>query len=598
MCDAVRHRGPDDEGYFREGNGRAALGHRRLSIIDLASGHQPVFNEDGRVGVIFNGEIYNFLELREELEARGHRFSTRSDTEVIVHLYEEMGPACVQRLRGMFAIALWDGRTDELFVARDRVGKKPVYYALVDGTLYLASEIQALYGIPGLSKEIDYEALDLYLTYSCIPSPHSIYKAIRKLPPAHSLLFNARGLTLTRYWQPDYRRKTTLDYEGAKRELLRILSDAVRLRLISDVPLGAFLSGGVDSSAIVALMSRLSESRVKTFSIGFPDDDFNELAYAGQVARLYKTEHHEFMVEPRRLDVLSDIVRHYGEPYGDSSAVPTWHLSRVTRQHVTVALNGDGGDELFGGYFWYRVIHQFDQASNPVSRWLAQQLHRAGAGLLPRRIGRGLELLALSDAQRFQALRSYISARDRGALYHEDFRRRIAVGAEEYIYRLYDQSMPCDYDRSFAADFLSYLPEDLLVKVDRASMAHGLECRSPFLDQELVDFAASLPAAWKIDGGRSKRILKDAVGDWFPPGFMDRRKMGFAVPVGKWFRGELKPFIEAKLVHGPLRRLPLFNQGAIENMLAEHFAHGRDHETRIWNLLMLALWFEEYGANG
>lgn len=597
MTGALRHRGPDDEGYFLDPKGKVALGHRRLSIIDLSTGHQPVFNEDGRLAVVFNGEIYNYLELRSELEKKGHRFSTRSDTEVILHLYEERGADCVERLRGMFAFALWDGRNDELFLARDRAGKKPIYYAVADGVFYFASEIQALYEIPEISKEIDDDAIDLYLTYSYIPSPYSIYRAIRKLPPAHYLRFNADGLTVGRYWRPDYSRKIRIDYEEAKQELVRILSRSVELRLISDVPLGAFLSGGIDSSAVVALMSRFSSQPVKTFSIGFPDKEYNELAYARQVAERFRTEHHEFMVEPNHLDVLFEIVRHYGEPYGDSSALPTWYLSRITRKYVTVALNGDGGDELFGGYAWYPVIHRFNQAAHPISRKLIRYLHPLGKGLLPRRINRGFELLEQGEAERFQTLRSYMDRAQRGALYHEQFRRRLRGRAEEYLCQLYDETLPDDYDRSFCADFLSYLPEDLLVKVDRASMAHGLECRSPFLDQELVEFSCGLPPEWKIQGGRSKRILKDAVADWFPDGFLDRPKMGFSVPIGKWFRGELKPFIWDKLLQGPLTRRSLLDAESVKALLMEHERGLRNHETRLWNMLMLSLWFEAYGAS-
>jgi len=591
---ALRHRGPDDEGYFRSTDRKAILGHRRLSIIDLESGHQPIFNEDGRIAVIFNGEIYNYLELKSELETKGHTFSTLSDTEVIVHLYEEMGPDCVKRLRGMFAIAIWDGRKDELFLARDRVGKKPLYYAAMNGILYFASEIQALYEIPDVSKEVDYSAIDQYLTYSYIPSPYSIYKGIRKLSQAHCLTFNEKGLTVSRYWKPDYHRKIELDYEEAKRELVRILSEAVRLRLVSDVPLGAFLSGGVDSSAIVALMSRLSDRPVRTFSIGFPDKEYDELAYANEVASRYHTDHQEFIVEPNRLEDLSAIVRHYGEPYGDSSAVPTWHLSRLTRQHVTVALNGDGGDELFGGYPWYRVIHEFNRVSCPISRWLASVLWQKGKSYLPRRFKRALELLSYTERQRFQALRSFVSASDRESLYHEQFRRRLSAEADGYLAALYDESIPYDYDRSFCTDFLSYLPDDLLVKVDRASMAHGLECRSPFLDCELVDFACSLPPIWKIQRGKTKKILKEAVEDWFPKGFVDRPKMGFTVPIGKWFRGELKSFIWDKLVSGSLPQMALLETDAIKTLLTEHFEGVRNHEAKIWNIFMLSLWFEEY----
>lgn len=598
MTHALRHRGPDDEGCFKEPLGRAALGHRRLSIIDLTSGHQPVFNEDRQVAIVFNGEIYNFQELRPALEATGHRFSTHSDTETIVHLYEEMGAECVTRLRGMFAFAIWDGRRNEVFIARDRVGKKPLYYAVVNQTLYFASEIQALFEVPEIPREIDYEAIDLYLTYSCIPSPHSIYKGISKLPPAHTLTFGDNGLTTACYWRPEYNRKSRIGYEDAKRELVRILSEAVRLRLISDVPLGAFLSGGVDSGTIVALMSRFSDRPVKTFSIGFPDPQFNELPYAADVARLYKTDHHEFMVEPNRVEVLGELVRHYGEPYGDSSALPTWYLSRMTREHVTVALNGDGGDELFGGYNWYRSIHRLNTAAHPVNRMLARAATATVGAQLPRRVRRVLSLLGRSDAARFQALRSYQDDGHRSLLYHEAFTRQLAKGADDYLLDLWDESIDEDYDRQFHADFLSYLPEDLLVKVDRASMAHGLECRSPFLDHELIDFSCALPPEWKIHGGRSKRILKDVVSEWFPARFLDRPKMGFSVPIGKWFRGELRPFIEDKLLNGPFRRVDLLRTEGLQHILTEHFSGGRDHETRIWNLLMLSLWFEEYEGQG
>ena len=596
MTDALRHRGPDDQGCFRAPTGHAALGHRRLSIIDLSSGHQPVFNEDGQVAIVFNGEIYNFLELRDALEKKGHRFTTRSDTEVIVHLYEEEGPECVRRLRGMFALAIWDGRREQLFLCRDRVGKKPIYYACANDTLYFASEIQALYNVPGIAKEIDYTALDLYLTYCYIPSPHTIYKGIRKLPPAHYLTMDATGVRVSRYWTPDYKRKTVMTYEEAQRELVRILTDAVRLRLISDVPLGAFLSGGVDSATVVALMSRLSDAPVKTFSIGFPDREYNELEYAREVAQRYHTEHHEFVVEPEGLDVLAEIVRHYGEPYGDSSAVPTWYLSRLTRQHVTVALNGDGGDELFGGYYVYQANHQLSRAARVVSPILARQLGRLFGPLTPRRIRNVLSSLQLSERNRFQLLRSYITPTDRTALYQRHFVERLEQ-PDQYVADLYDEKLPTDYDRALFADFVSYLPEDLLVKVDRASMAHSLECRSPFLDHELVEFAASLPAQWKIDAGRSKRILKDVVAPWFPEGFVERRKMGFTIPVGKWFRGELKSFIRDRLINGPLTRLPLLESRPLENLLSEHFNGTRNHEPQIWNLLMLSLWFEEYGAD-
>lgn len=596
MTDELRHRGPDDEGYFFDFRNKVALGHRRLSIIDLNTGHQPIFNEDGAIAIVFNGEIYNFLELRENLKRKGHSFKTNTDTEVIVHLYEDLGIECLKKLRGMFAFAIWDSRKEELLLARDRIGKKPLYYAIVNKKIFFASEIQALYRVPEIKKNIDYSAIDLYISYSCIPSPYTIYKDIKKLPPAHFLCFNKDSATTDKYWRPDYNKKTRLDYEEAKNELTRLLSESVRLRLISDVPLGAFLSGGTDSSAIVALMSRLTERPVKTFSIGFSNAKYNELPYARQIAQRYNTEHHEFVVEPNAIEILPEIVRHYGEPYGDSSALPTWYLSKMTKQHVTVALNGDGGDELFAGYPWYHTIHLFNKISRFTNPYLIRHIYNMGNKIFPRRVKKALELLSKTEKGRFQILRSYISSDERNALFHDYFKDKLNSDAEDYLTGLYDESLHEDYDRSFNADILSYLPEDLLVKVDRASMAHGLECRSPLLDQELIDFSCTLPPFWKIKNGETKIIFKDIVKDFFPDGFLKRPKMGFSVPIGEWFRGKLRTFTYDKLMNGPLTSIPLFKGEQLKVMLEEHFAGKRNFETLIWNLLMLSLWFEEYGS--
>ena len=596
MTDELRHRGPDDEGYFFDFSNRVALGHRRLSIIDLTTGHQPIFNEDGAIAIVFNGEIYNFLELRKYLLKKGHNFKTNTDTEVIVHLYEDLGIECLKKLRGMFAFAIWDSRKEELLLARDRIGKKPLYYAIVNKKIFFASEIQALYRVPEIKRNIDYSAIDLYISYSCIPSPYTIYKDIKKLPPAHFLCFNKDSAIIDRYWRPDYNKKTRLDYEEAKNELTRLLSESVRLRLISDVPLGAFLSGGTDSSAIVALMSRLTERPVKTFSIGFLNAKYNELPYARQIAQRYNTEHNEFVVEPNAIEILPEIVRHYGEPYGDSSALPTWYLSKMTKQHVTVALNGDGGDELFAGYPWYHTIHLFNKISRFANPYLIRHIYNIGYKIFPRRVKKALKLLSKSEKERFQILRSYISSDERNALFHDYFKNQINSDAEDYLTKLYDESFHEDYDRSFNADILSYLPEDLLVKVDRASMAHGLECRSPLLDQELVDFSCTLPPFWKIKNGETKVIFKDVVKDLFPEGFLNRPKMGFSVPIGEWFRGELKSFVFDKLINSSLTRIPLLKEEQLKTILEEHFTGSHNHETLIWNLLMLSLWFEEYGS--
>lgn len=595
--DELKHRGPDDEGYYFDAQGRCALAHRRLSIIDLTTGRQPIFNEDESVAVVFNGEVYNFIDLRKDLEGRGHRFRSNTDTEVILHLYEEYGIDCINRLRGMFAFALWDSAKGRLLLARDRVGKKPLYYSIVNETLYFASEIQALYKIPYLKRDLNYHSIDLFLTYSYIPSPHTIYNDIKKLPPAHYLCFDQSSLEIRNYWRLDFHRKMSISYEDAKEELIRILTEAVKIRLISDVPLGVFLSGGLDSSTVVAIMSQQSLKPVKTFSIGFKDKKYNELPYARMVAKRYNTEHHELIVEPDALEVLPGIIRHYGEPYGDSSALPTWYLSEMTRQHVTVALNGDGGDELFGGYPWYGVSHMFNKLAMAMGPRFIRSISEYGDCFFPRRIRRAVELLSITEKQRFQSLRSFMSADHRSNLYHDNFSRELDSNPEDYIYQYYDETLGSDYDRAYQTDILSYLPEDLLVKVDRASMAHSLECRSPLLDQEMLEFSCALPAGWKNKGG-TKSIFKDAIEVFFDKDFIERRKMGFSVPIGEWFKKELKPLIEKKVINGPLTKIPLLNQGALGDLIHDHFQGKRNHETMIWNFLMLSLWFEEFELGG
>ena len=595
MNDALRHRGPDDEGYYADPRGNLMLGHRRLSVIDLATGHQPIFNESGSVAVVFNGEIYNFLELRKELIAKGYAFRTNSDTEVIANLYDDVGADCVHRLRGMFAIAIWDRQRQELVLIRDRLGKKPIYYAESRGGFYFASEIQSLTAVPGLSREIDECAIDLFLTYSYVPSPWSIYRGIRKLPPAHLLRVRAGKVTLERYWQPTFEPKLDLDFGEAQRELLRLFTESVQLRLISDVPLGVFLSGGVDSSAVAAIMSTITSGPIKTFSIGFSDPRYNELAHARVVARHFGTDHHEWMVEPQALDVLPQIVRTYGEPYGDSSAIPTWYLSRLAKSQVTVALNGDGGDELFGGYPWHRVIPAVNRLAPFAAPWLMRRI--AGSRMLPRRARTLAELLSMTEPQRVQRLRGVLTNDGRDRLYHRDFRARVDRGADRYLEQVYDAGVPDHYDRVFKMDLLSYLPDDLLVKVDRASMAHGLECRSPLLDHRLLEFASRLPAKWKISRGRSKYIFKEAIRSLFPEGFLDRKKMGFSVPIGEWFRGEWKAWVSATLLEGPLAKRAILDRREMQAILAEHDSGRRDRETLIWNLTMLSLWFEQFTPN-
>ena len=600
MTRALAHRGPDGDGEYVSPGGVAGLGHRRLSIIDLVTGGQPIYNEDRSVAVVLNGEIYNFETLRARLERAGHRFATRSDTEAIAHLYEEDGLDCVRHLRGMFAFILWDERRGRLLAARDRVGKKPLYYAEHGGRLSLASEITALYRLRDLPRTLDPEAIDLYLTHSYIPSPLTILAGVRKLPPAHTLIVEGGAVRLERYWTPPTATVATTETEAAER-LTRALEEAVRLRLIADVPLGCFLSGGVDSSIVVALMSRLSDKPVRTFSIGFDREPYSELPYARRVAELFKTEHEEFVVKPDAAGVLPDLAEHFGEPFGDSSALPVWYLSQLARSRVTVALNGDGGDELFAGYPWYATAARLAGIARRVPR-IARAALRGPLGrrlqhALPRAYAKGLDLLARDDATRFAALRRTLEEPIRARLYAPALATRVDGAALSYLDAAYRDAGTDDLVRAMAiTDVMTYLPEDLLVKVDRMAMAHALEGRSPFLDAEVVELALAWPARLKRDANGGKRILKRAFGPLFPPGFLDRPKMGFSAPVDEWFRSELRWRLEARLFGGVFAEAALVEPGAVRALLREHDA-GRSHGATLWNLLMLAEWFERFGGS-
>ena len=600
MLSALAHRGPDDEGLVR--CGPALLGQRRLSIIDLSpDGHQPMSNEDGTVWITFNGEIYNFPALRRDLEQRGHRFRSATDTEVIIHLYEEYGTECVRRLRGMFAFAIWDGNRRQLFAARDRVGKKPLYYTETSHGLFFASEIQALYGVPGYARDLDYPALDLYLAHSYIPAPHTIVTGIRKLPPAHTLIATAAGLRIERYWRLSYGPKLEIGFEDARDELLRRVEEAIRIRMVSDVPLGCFLSGGVDSSIVVALMARLSSQPVRTFSIGFDDAAYDETTHARRLAAHCATEHEEFRVTPDAVAVIPSLVRHFGEPFADSSALPTWYLSEMTRRHVTVVLNGDGGDELCAGYEWYRTGLTLGRLQRFLPGHLARLISRlVGArphGSRLRRLSRLAELLGKTPAARFADLRTEVAATTRQGLYAPAFARRLERSAEQYIEELFTGSGSDDLlDRMLATDNLSYLPEELLVKVDRMTMAHSLEGRSPLLDHELMEYVARLPSRYKVRDGELKYLLKDAARDLVPDGFFRRPKMGFSVPLKRWFRDDLSGYARERILGGPLKELDLFRMEQVDLMLRRHGAGGEDASPLIWRLLILAEWLTVYGG--
>lgn len=611
LCDRIAHRGPDGHGVHVDGP--AALGQRRLSIIDLEGGRQPMSNEDGSIWLTFNGEIYNFRELRAELERRGHRFASSSDTEVIIHAYEEYGEDCLDRLRGMFAFALWDARRRRLFIARDRVGKKPLFHAEAGGSFVFASELQALLTHPGVPREADPDALDEYLTYGYVPAPRTAFRGVFKLPPAHSLMVELDGngglksRTLRRYWSLDYGTKLNLGEEEAGERLLDVLIEAVRLRMVADVPLGALLSGGVDSSLVVALMSRLSDRPVKTFSIGFDDKAFDELPFARMVAERYGTDHHEMVVRPNALEILPTLVRHYGEPFADSSAVPSYYVSRLTRQHVTVALNGDGGDESFAGYDRYYaggVADRYRKIPRPLRAGVIEPLAALiPASLPPRnRIGRAkrfLEAASRPAGERYLRWVSYFSESRKDGLYADDFRQSLRPDRVEgaWLLGLLDRARGLGYgglDAVLDADVQSYLPFDLLVKMDIATMANSLEARSPLLDHVVMEFAASLPESLKIRGASTKYLLRKVARPLLPAECLDRRKMGFGVPVGDWMRGDLRPLLFDVLLSPQAMARGLFRPEAVRRLVDEHLARSHDHTFRLWALLWLEFWHLEF----
>lgn len=608
MCDALRHRGPDDEDYYVKGP--VVLGQRRLAILDLVTGRQPMSNEDGTVWVTFNGEIYNFAALRRRLEGLGHRFATQSDTEVIVHAWEQYGAACVTYLRGMFAFALWDENTRTLFLARDRVGKKPLFYALVDGQLVFASELQALLRHPVLGREIDVTALDDYMTYGYIPAPRTIFRNVWKLPPAHYLALDASAPghepRIERYWRLQYGPKLAMGEEEAVEGLLEVLREAVGLRLVADVPLGALLSGGIDSSLIVALMSQLSEKRVKTFSIGFDESAFNELPYARLVADRYSTDHHELVVRPNALDVLPTLVRHYGEPYADSSAIPSYYVAKLTREHVTVALNGDGGDESCGGYERYlgmQIAARYERLPRALRRLAIEPLGRLLPGTVARRsrlrqLRNLLQTAGQPAARRYLRWMSQVRPEYRSGLYSAELQQRLAAHEpggwllDLWEARVREGVSPPDLP--LAVDVESYLPYDLLVKMDIATMASSLEARSPFLDHEVMQFCARLPTAYKVRGLTLKYLLKKAGAGLLPPETLKRRKMGFGVPVGDWMRGELRSWLEDVLLSSNALGRGYFKPEAVRGLVRAHLDGRQEVSFELWALLWLELWHREF----
>lgn len=600
MNDLLVHRGPDAEGTFVERH--VGLGNRRLAIIDLRpEGRMPMSTEDGRLWITHNGEVYNFADLRSELEARGHRFRSHTDTEVILASYREFGVDCLQRLRGMFAFAVWDADKQRLFVARDRLGAKPLFYYEDEDGLVFASESKAFLADPSFVPKPDAEAISHYLTLQYVPHPLSAFQGVKQLPPGHYLEIVDGTVVVRRYWSLSYRVKRELTEQQACEELLERLKEAVRIRLVSDVPIGAFLSGGIDSSTIVALMSELGAAPVKTFSIGFEEREYDELAYARLVAQRYETDHHEFIVRPEATEILEDLVWHYNEPFADSSAIPTYYLSRLTRQHVTVALNGDAGDENFAGYDRYVA----SALANRFALRALGPLLSAAAGLVPSsrtprsvrtRARRFLEALAEPPERRYGRWMSHFHPSFKAELCTPEFLAQThGVDSLDVLSRLFLASdAPDMVDATLDVDVNSYLPDDLLTKVDIASMAHSLEARSPMLDHEFMEFCASLPSHMKLRGRTTKYIFKRAFGHLLPAEVVKRPKMGFGVPLDHWFRNELRELTRETLLSTRALNRGYFRSGVVERLINEHVSGSRSWHSQLWNLLMLELWHQMF----
>jgi asparagine synthase (glutamine-hydrolysing) len=599
MAAALAHRGPDDEQAWAAG--RAGLALRRLAIIDLGGGRQPMANEDRSVWLVFNGEIYNYRELRAELLAAGHAFRTRSDTEVILHLYEELGAGCLPRLRGMFALAVWDGRRERLLLARDRLGKKPLVYACLPDGLSFASELGALLQDPAVDRALDPAALDAYLRCQAIPSPRTIYRAVRKLPPGHALVWENGTTRVERYWALRFGPETREPAPEIRRRVRELLEESVRVRLESEVPLGVLLSGGIDSTAVAALMARELGRPVQTFSVGFEEAGYSELPQARRLAEAIGAEHHEAIVKPDVAEALLVLARHYGEPFADKSAVPTYCVARMAGRALTVALSGDGGDEAFAGYPRY--------LAGPAAGWLPggpAGRRRLADGLLGRALSlesgplagrlarRGLE--ALAPPARSVLFPEFFPGYRLRELYREEVRRAVgAAWAEEILARW--RALPAelgDLEAALALDYGLYLPETLLVKLDIASMANSLEVRCPFLDHVLVEYAARIPGGLKAAGATGKALLREVVRDLLPPEILRGPKRGFSAPVGAWLRGRLRAYAAHLLVERP-RGLPeFFRPGAVRALWEAHQSGRANHAMRLWALLVFEVWFRTW----
>jgi asparagine synthase (glutamine-hydrolysing) len=596
MCRVIKHRGPDDQGMFVKN--RAAIGMRRLSIIDLAGGHQPIFNEDGTIAIVFNGEIYNFQELKKELESRGHRFQTNSDTETIVHAYEEFGEDCPNHLRGMFAFAIWDEKEEKLFVARDRVGKKPLYFTRTkSGALLFGSELKSLMLHPEFEREINNEALDAYLTFGYVPDPLCIFRNVEKLAPGHFLIFQNDKTITKQYWDFRYEISETRKEEDYLDELRSLIDEAVRVRLISEVPLGAFLSGGVDSSAVVGYMARNMNQPVKTFSIGFDEDSYDELKYARIAAKHFGTDHHEFIVTPDIVEIVDELVWHFDEPFADSSALPTYMVSKLARDYVTVILSGDGGDELFAGYTRY-VVDKKRSSVARLPRFVREGLMKPLSERLPHgAFGRNyLRNVSLAPVDRYIDSISHFTQLNKRILYTKDFRAKLGnngFSAGHKLFRSYAEKIDTGdaVDKLLYLDSKTYLPGDILTKVDRMSMAVSLEARTPLLDHKLIEFVTRIPSSSKLKGLETKHIFKRAVRSLVPDEILDRPKQGFGVPIQEWINRQLREQIHETLMSQKVRERGIVEPDYIALLLEEHERNRRDHSSTLWALFVLELWY-------
>ena len=599
MCDVIMHRGPDEEGLYVDNS--VGLGSRRLRIIDLSTGQQPVHNEDKTVWAVFNGEIYNFRELRDELRQKGHQFYTNVDTEVIVHAYEEYGEDFVEKLNGMFAIALWDVTQEKLLLVRDRLGIKPLCYFLTSEKLVFGSEIKSILVEGSIERKLSPFSLDCYLTFGYIPAPWSIFEGIEKLRPGHLLSCKAGVTEIRQYWDVPLSQKSGYSESYYQEQLFELLEKAVRRRLISDVPLGAFLSGGMDSGTVVAMMSRLMDQPVKTFSIGFEEEEYSELEDARIVAHHFSTQHTEFMVRPKALELLPRLIEAYDEPFGDSSAIPTYYVSQLARDHVIVALSGDGGDELFGGYRRY-LNDARDNLFDFLPRWIRTGILGAIGQKMPM-FSRGksyFQYISRSLERRYLQRVGICSPEMKGYMYTDAFCEQLSESdpiqwAEEYMKISHRSGL---LPQMLYADLKTYLPNDLLTKVDIVSMVHSLEVRVPFLDHELVEFAAKIPPELKIRGEVSKYILKQTVSGVVPPSVLKKKKQGFALPLAKWFRGELKEFAQETLTSTTFKNRGLFAPDSIEKILQTHQKGMMDCSAIIWALIFFELWNQAYLDKG